>query len=64
MKEMIEIFQMGNIDPKVRARIIINLGDALNMQMGSNYTEPIVYELVNILDPSNAILNQDRYKKV
>jgi hypothetical protein len=53
MKELIEVFRMVEIEPKTRARIIIKLGRAINDKMGMNLTEPLVYELVNLLDPEN-----------
>lgn len=62
MKEIIDIFRMTEIDPKTRARIIIKLGRVINAQMAMNITEPVVYELVKILDPENEILKLDHYK--
>lgn len=61
MKEIIEIFRMTELDPKTRARIIIKLGKAINDTMGMNITEPIVYELVLILEPENPILADKHY---
>lgn len=60
MKELIEVFRMNEISPKVRAGIIIRLGQAINNQHGMNLTEALVYELVSILEPENKIL-KDRY---
>lgn len=62
MKDLIEIFKMADIDPKTRARLIIKLGTAINCQYGSNLTEPVVFELVSLLDPENEILNNPHYK--
>lgn len=64
MKELIEIYRMNEIDPKTRARIIIKLGRAINDQMGMNITEPIVYELVKLLDSENDILSDEHYIKM
>ena len=64
MKEIIEIFRMTEIDSKIRARIIIKLGRAINDQMGMNITEPIVYELVKLLDKENDILSDEHYIKM
>lgn len=61
MKELIEVFRMNEIAAKTRARIIIKLGIAINDQQGRNITEPIVYELVQILDPENEILKKEHY---
>jgi hypothetical protein len=61
MNALIEVFRMTEISAENRAKVIIKLGDAINYQYGSNVTEPLVYELVSILDPSNAILKDKRY---
>jgi hypothetical protein len=61
MEALIQVFRMNEIDPKKRANVIIKLGNALNYEYGSNVTEPLVYELVNILDPTNPILNDPHY---
>lgn len=63
MKEIVEVFRMTEIEPKTRAMIIIKLGRLLNDQMGMNITEPIVYELVKLLDKDNEILEMEHYKK-
>ena len=62
MNALIEVFRMAEIEPKTRAKVIIKLGDAINYQFGSNVTEPLVYELVKLLDPQNPVLEIDRYK--
>ena len=62
MKEMIFVYNMVELSPKKRAMIIIKLGRALNYQIGANWTEAVVYELVSILDPENNILEMDEYK--
>ena len=64
MKEIIEVFRMTEISPKIRASIIIKLGRAINYQMGMNITEPIVYELVKLLDEENDILSNEHYIKM
>ena len=61
---LIDIFRMNEISSKVRANLIIKLGNAMNHEMGSNITEPIVYELVLILDKNNKILTNDHYLKI
>lgn len=63
MKELIEIFRMEEIHPKTRAKIIIKLGRAINDQFGMNITEPLVYELVLVLDKENPILTEAHYLK-
>ena len=64
MKELIEVFRMTEIDQKIRAKIIIKLGLVINHQMAMNITEPIVYELVKLLDPKNEILDNEHYKRM
>jgi hypothetical protein len=59
MTELIEVFRMEEIKPHTRAEVIIKLGRAINNQMGMNITEPIVAELVKILDPDNKILQKE-----
>jgi len=61
MKSLIDVFRMDEIDPKTRAKIIIRLGAAINDQYMRNITEPLVYELVSILDPENTILKDENY---
>lgn len=63
MNSLIEVFRMSEISPKTRARIIIKLGRFENDRVGMNITEPIVYELVLLLDPENQILTDEHYKK-
>lgn len=55
MKDLIEVFRMDEIKPKTRARIIVKLGRLINEEYRSNITEPLVAELVYILDPHNEI---------
>lgn len=62
MSALIDVFRMSEIEPKTRARVIIKLGSAINNELGGNYTEPLVCELVKILDPENLILSLDHYK--
>lgn len=63
MRELIDVFRMSELEPKVRAKLIIRLGELINNEYASNVTEAIVYELVEILDPTNDILNDEHYKK-
>ena len=64
MKELIEVFRMTELAAKTRARLIIKLGKALNWELGSNITEPIVLELVAILDPENPVLRDEHYLRI
>jgi hypothetical protein len=61
MKDLIDVFRMGEVSKDVRCRLIIQLGIAINMQYGSNITEPVVYELVKILDPNNKEVETEHY---
>lgn len=54
---------MSELSEKTRAKIIIKLGLLLNYKMSSNISEPIVCELVAILDPENKIFSDEHYKK-
>ncbi len=58
---LIEIFRMTEISASVRANLIIGLGKVINNENGMNITEPIVYELVKILEPDNSILKDEHY---
>lgn len=63
MKDLIEVFRMSEISVKVRCRIIIELGHAINFQYGTNITEPLVYELVKQLDSENKDVETEHYKR-
>lgn len=63
MKSLIEVFRMNEVDPKTRAKIIIQLGRAINAQYAMNITEPLVYELVKQLDPDNEIIQDEFYTR-
>ncbi len=62
MAALIDVFRMEEVEKKTRATLLIKLGNAINMELGGNYTEPLVYELVKILDPTNEILENIHYK--
>ena len=64
MKALIDIFRMEEIEKKTRASLLIKLGNAINNELGGNYTEPLVYELVRILDPQNNILSDVNYRMI
>lgn len=59
---LIEVFKMDQISPARRASLIIKLGLAINDDFDADVTSGVVYELVSILDPSNKILEDKRYK--
>lgn len=58
MKELIDVFRMTEIPVAARCKVIIKLGEAVNYQFGSNVTEPLVYELLMLLDPSHPHLQE------
>jgi len=55
---------MSELSAQTRAKVIIRLGQAINYQYAANATEPLVYELVKILDPENPILKDEHYLKL
>ena len=61
MNDLIEVFRMSEVSAEVRARIIVKLGRAINDTYGMNITEPLVYELVKLLDDNNPILKDKHY---
>lgn len=61
MQALIDVFRMTEIKPSTRAEVILKLGSAINNEFGSNITEPLVYELVEILDPFNLALKEPHY---
>ena len=64
MHDLIEVFRMSEVSAEVRARIIVKLGIAINHTYASNITEPLVYELVKLLDDNNPILKDEHYIKM
>lgn len=63
MKELIEVFRMNEVSVEARINLLKKLGVAINHEYSSNMTEPVIYELVKILDPNNALLNDEHYLK-
>lgn len=61
MKSLIDVFRMEEVSKEVRAQLIIDLGFAINHQYGANLTEPLVYELVKILEPEHKIISASHY---
>ena len=53
MNALIEVFRMTEISAQTRVKVLIKLGNLINYQYGANVTEPLVYELVKLLDPKN-----------
>lgn len=61
MNQLIEVFRMQELQKKTRAEIIIKLGQSINHEYAMNLTEPIVAELVYLLDPENEIFKNEAY---
>jgi hypothetical protein len=64
MQALIDVFRMNEISVETRIRIIKQLGEAINADMSMNITEPLVYELVLALDPSDEISSDPHYKRM
>ena len=64
MNDLIEVFRMSEVSAEVRARIIVKLGRTINHTYGMNIAEPLVYELVKLLDDNNPILKDEHYIKM
>ncbi len=62
MESLIQIFRMNELTVETRIKIIKSLGVAINNQLGGNFTESIVCELVIALDPANDIKESEHYK--
>lgn len=57
---LIDVFRMEEISKETRANLIVKLGNAINGEFGMNVTEPLVYELVLILNPSHEIITDEK----
>lgn len=53
MNDLITVFRMTEISAETRIRIICKLGTAFDCANGGNYSGPLVYELVKLLDPKS-----------
>lgn len=60
---LFEIYRTSELFVKTRITLIKKLGNAINKTHGSNITEPLVYELVLLLDPNNEIKDDEHYKR-
>jgi hypothetical protein len=59
MKEIMEIFRVPELSIETKIKVIIKLGRALNDQMGMNWTDEIVAELVSILEDAKTQIEGD-----
>lgn len=64
MEELIQVFRMNEVSIEVRCRLIIKLGIAINFKYGTNITEPLVYELVKLLDPNNKEVETEHFTAI
>ena len=64
MKELLDVYKMSEVSVQTRVSLIIKIGKFLNDQYGMNISEPLVYELVELLDPAHEILSNSHYKKM
>lgn len=64
MKDLIEVFKMKEISIVNRCSLLIKLGQAINNEYGMNLTEPLVYELVSLLDQHHPILQDKHFKSL
>lgn len=52
---------MNELSVETRVNLLKKLGTAINYDYSANVTEPVVYELVKILDPENPLLTDEHY---
>ena len=63
MNALIEVFRMTEISAQTRVKVLIKLGNLINYQYGANVTEPLIYELVKLLDPKNKEIEKYEHGK-
>lgn len=51
MEELITIYKMDDIKIDTRINLLIKVGDLINYKYASNVTEPVVIELIKLLNP-------------
>lgn len=61
MSSLIEVARMDELSTATRARVIIRLGNAINNELCGNFTEALVFELVQMLEPTNPILTDESF---
>ena len=62
MEELMNIFRMTEISVSARIRLLKKVGHLVNYQYSSNVTEPIIIELIMILDPNYDFSKDDHLK--
>lgn len=63
ISDLFEIYRATEIHPKTRIRLLKKMGQAINYSYGANVCEPIVYELVLLLDPGDDIKTDEHYTR-
>jgi hypothetical protein len=61
MRDLIDVFRMSELPTKTRADLIVKIGEFINGKYGMNISEPVVFELVSILEPQHPILSSPHY---
>jgi hypothetical protein len=64
MRDLVEIYRMTELSVEVRCRLIVKVGQLVNYQYGANVTEPIVHELLALLDSSHPLLKEEVFCKL
>jgi len=60
---LFDIYRASEIKPETRISLIKKMGGAINNSVGMNLTEPLVYELVLLLDANDPIKDDEHYRK-
>jgi hypothetical protein len=50
MEELIAIYKMDEIKVETRIKLLIKIGELINFKYASNVTEPLIIELIMLLD--------------
>lgn len=59
VSDLIEIYRMTEISVATRCKLLIKAGQLINNQYASNITEPLLFELLMLLDSNHPML-QDK----
>lgn len=51
---LIDVYKMTEVSVEARIRLLHALGEIVNYELGTNATEPLVAELVDLLNSNNA----------
>lgn len=64
MKDLIEIYRMTEVSVATRCNLLVKAANLINFQCGANITEPLVYELLMLLDPNHKTLKDKTFLKL